>query len=124
VNSVVSVVETGKGVRKVAIKIKKNDTVEVISGNDRGVRGSVKQVMPKHQRLIVTGVNIVKKHQRPVRAGRAQVQPGIIEFEAPIHISNVMLVCPRCSQRTRVGFDQQEDDRKARVCKRCGERVD
>lgn len=105
-------------------RIKKGDTVEVISGDDRGLRGAVQWVLPGVGRVIVAGVNTVKKHQRPIRAGRGQVQPGIIEFEAPIHASNVMLVCPRCDQRTRVGFAWQEDGRKVRVCKKCGEAVD
>lgn len=104
-------------------KIKSGDTVEVIAGDDRGLRGKVQQVYAKKERLVVAGVNIVKKHQRPVRAGRAQVQPGIIRFEAPIHISNVMLVCPRCEQRTRVGFTWQ-GERKVRVCKKCHEVID
>jgi large subunit ribosomal protein L24 len=105
-------------------RIKKGDTIEVISGNDEGLRGTVQWVLPKKNRVIVSGINTVKKHQRPTRAGRSQVQPGIIEFEAPIHLSNVMLVCPRCNQRTRVGFAWQEDGRKVRVCKECGEAVD
>jgi large subunit ribosomal protein L24 len=103
-------------------RIKKGDTVEVISGNDRGLRGTVKRVLSKEERVIVTGVNIVKKHQRPMRAGRREVQPGIIEFEAPVHSSNVMLVCPNCNQRTRIGFEHDEG-RKVRVCKKCDERI-
>jgi large subunit ribosomal protein L24 len=105
-------------------QIKKGDTVEVISGDDRGVRGTVQWTLLKKDRVVVSGINIVKKHQRPIRAGRSQVQPGIIDFEAPIPISNVMLVCPRCDQRTRVGFTRQEDGRKVRVCKKCGEAID
>jgi large subunit ribosomal protein L24 len=105
-------------------KIKRGDTVEVISGDDRGLRGTVQRVLPKEDRLVISGVNIVKKHQRPVRAGRAEVQAGVIEFEAPLHISNVMLVCPRCGERTRVGLIQQEDGRKVRVCKECDETID
>ena len=105
-------------------KIKKGDTVEVISGNDRYVRGTVQWVYPKDDRLVVSGINIVKKHQRPMRAGRSQIQPGVIELEAPLHISNVMLVCPQCDERTRVGYTQLEDGTKVRVCKRCGEVVD
>jgi len=108
----------------VSNRIKKGNTVEIISGNDRGLRGTVQWMYPQEERVIVSGINIVKKHQRPMRAGRAQVQPGIIEFEAPIHISNVMLVCPRCDQRTRVGFVRREDGSKARVCKQCGEVID
>ncbi|RLD00362.1 MAG: 50S ribosomal protein L24 [Chloroflexi bacterium] len=105
-------------------RIKKGNTVEVISGDDQGVRGTVQWVYPKDDRIIIAGVNIVKKHQRPMQAGRAQIQPGIIEFEAPIHISNVMLVCPHCNQRTRVGFARQDDGSKVRVCKKCGETID
>ena len=120
-------------------KIKRGDTVEIISGDERGERGTVREVVrgwkvdrkrrridrdPSRDRVIVGGLNIIKKHQRPMRAGRGQIQPGIIEFEAPIHISNVMLVCPRCDERTRVGFARQDDGRKVRVCKQCGEVVD
>lgn len=105
-------------------RIKRGDTVEVVSGDDQRLRGAVQRVLPKESRVVVSGINIVKKHQRPIRAGRSQVQPGIIEFEAPIHISNVMLVCPRCDQPTRVGFTRLEDGRKVRVCKRCGEAIE
>jgi len=105
-------------------KIKKGDTVEVVSGNDRDLRGVVQRVLTKSDRIVVAGVNKVKKHQRPMRAGRGQVQPGIIEFEAPFHVSNVMLVCPRCDQRTRVGFSRLEDGHKVRVCKQCDEVID
>jgi large subunit ribosomal protein L24 len=108
----------------VSSRIRQGDTVEVVSGNDRGMRGTVQRVLPKKNRVIVSGVNIVKKHQRPIHAGRGQVQPGIIEFEAPLRISNVMLVCPRCDERTRVGFVRQDDGGKARMCKKCGEAVD
>jgi len=103
-------------------RIKKGDTVEVISGDGRGLRGEVKRVNPDKQQVVVTGVNIVKKHQRPMRAGRREVQPGIIEFEAPIDSSNVMLVCPGCNQPTRVGFER-EGGRKVRLCKKCGETI-
>lgn len=105
-------------------RIKKGDTVEVIAGDDLHVRGTVQRVTSRGEYVVVAGVNIVKKHQRPVRAGRGQMQPGIIEFEAPIHISNVMLVCPHCNQRVRVGFVRQEDGSKTRVCKKCGEAID
>jgi large subunit ribosomal protein L24 len=104
--------------------IKKGDTVEVISGDDLGFRGTVQRVLPKKDKIVVSGINIVKKHQRPVRAGRSEVQAGVIEFEAPVDISNVMLVCPRCDERTRIGFTRQEDGSKVRVCKRCGEVIE
>lgn len=106
-------------------RIKKGDTVEVISGDDRGLRGTVHQVIPKKDRVVVLGVNIVKKHQRPrPTGGRTQAQAGIIEFEAPFHLSNAMLVCPQCSQRTRVAFEYLEDGGKVRVCKKCGSVID
>lgn len=106
------------------IRVKKGDTVEVIAGDDRGERGQVLRVLPKENRVVVSGVNLVKKHQRRVRAGRGQVQPGIIQFEASIDLSNVMPVCPHCKEPTRVGFERMEDGRKVRICKRCGQSLD
>ncbi|MBI5958229.1 MAG: 50S ribosomal protein L24 [Chloroflexi bacterium] len=105
-------------------RIKKGDTVLVIAGKDKGTRGEVLRVLPKADRVVVERVNIVKKHQRPVQAGRGQMQPGRIEFEAPIHMSNVMLVCTQCSEATRVGFRVTEDDKKVRVCHKCGKDID
>ena len=107
-----------------ASRIKQGDTVEIIAGNDKGLRGAVQQIVSRGNRVIVGGAHIVKKHQRPVRAGRGQVQPGIIELEAPIDSSNVMLVCPQCDRASRVGFTRNEDGRSVRVCKRCGEAMD
>ena len=107
-----------------ASRIRQGDTVEVITGNERGVRGTVQRVLLKDGKVVVSGANIVHKHQRPVRAGRSQVQPGIIEFEAPVRLSNVMLVCPRCGERTKVGFVRQDDRRTVRVCKKCSESID
>jgi large subunit ribosomal protein L24 len=106
-------------------KIKKGDKVEVISGNDREVRGTVHRLIPKKNQAVVSGINMVKKHQRPMpTGGRMQTQAGIIEFEAPIHLSNIMLVCPQCDQRTRVTFQQLEDGGKVRVCKKCDAIID
>ncbi|MGC8753883.1 MAG: 50S ribosomal protein L24 [Thermosulfidibacteraceae bacterium] len=103
-----------------AAKIKRDDFVLVIAGKDRGRRGKVIRVIPKESRVVVEGVNIVKKHQRP-----APTKPGgIVEMPAPIHVSNVMLVCPRCNRPTRVGFGFLEDGKKVRVCKKCGENID
>ncbi|MCK4471671.1 MAG: 50S ribosomal protein L24 [Anaerolineae bacterium] len=105
--------------------IKQGDTVEVISGNDRGRRGAVHRLIPKKDRVVVSGINLVKKHQRPMpTGGRMQTQAGIIEFEAPIRLSNVMLVCPQCDQRTRVAFEFREDGGKVRVCKKCDAIID
>jgi large subunit ribosomal protein L24 len=105
-------------------RIRKGDTVEVIAGDDLGVRNTVLRVLPKEDRVVVSKVNIVTKHQRPIRAGRSQTQAGRIKFEAPIHISNVMLVCPRCDEASRVGYTTLEDGTKVRVCKKCGETID
>ena len=105
-------------------KIKKGDTVEVITGEHKGVRGTVQRVDAKSTRLVVAGANIVKKHQKPVRAGRGNTQTGIIEFEAPIHLSNVMLVCPKCNKLTRVGYHVEADGRKVRVCQHCGSEIE
>lgn len=106
-------------------RIQKGDRVEVLSGNERGLRGTVRQVLPRADRVIVEGMNIVKKHQRPTpSAGRTPVQAGIIEFEAPIHMSNLAPVCPSCDQWTRVGYERMPDGTKVRVCKRCGGYID
>ncbi|MGC9522384.1 MAG: 50S ribosomal protein L24 [Anaerolineae bacterium] len=104
-------------------RIKKGDTVEVIAGDDLGARGEVMRVLPKENRVVVSGVNIVIKHQDPRRAGRSQVQGGRVQIEAPLHLSNVMLVCPSCDQATRVGY-QEVDGQKVRVCRKCGEAID
>jgi large subunit ribosomal protein L24 len=105
-------------------RIRRGDTVEVVLGEERGARGTVQRVDPHKRRVVVQSVNVVKKHQRPVQAGRGQVKAGIIEFEAPIHLSNVMLVCPDCGERTRVGFRRREDGVKVRVCKQCESDID
>ncbi len=104
------------------MKIRKGDTVEVIAGDNRGDRGSVHRVIPAKRRVVVSGVNLVKKHQR--RTGDVRTQVGIIEREAPIDISNVALVCPRCNQPTRVGYRIMEDGSKVRLCRRCDETIE
>jgi large subunit ribosomal protein L24 len=106
----------------VASKIIKGDTVEVITGEHKGERGEVKSVDGKAQRVVVHNVNMVKKHQKPQQGRAARTQVGIIEFEAPIDLSNVMLVCPKCSEAVRVGFRVDGTD-KVRVCKNCGEDI-
>ncbi len=107
------------------LKIKKGDTVEVISGTEvnKGKRGEVIRVMPKERRLVVQGVNMRKKHQRQVQTQGRTISPGIIEFEGSIHISNVMLVCPKCDETTRVSI-QREDGESHRVCKHCEALID
>ena len=108
------------------VKIRKGDTVEVISGrlDDKGKRGEVINVLLSDRRVVVQGVNIRTKHQKQVQtqAGR-NMNPGRIQFEAPIDISNVMLVCPKCGEPTRVGV-QRDDDGAHRVCKNCQTLVD
>ncbi len=108
------------------LKIKKGDTVEIISGSfeDKGKRGEVIKVTPKKGRITIQGVSIRKKHQSQVQTQGRQMNPGIIEFEGPIDISNVMLVCPECEEATRVGVQRDEDGIPHRVCKRCEALID
>ena len=103
-------------------RIQKGDTVEVIAGDERGARGVVNQVWPKKHRIIVAGINLIKKHQRPT--GQVRTQVGIIQREAPVDMSNVAPVCKSCDRWTRVGFQSMPDGRKVRVCRRCGEVMD
>ncbi|MCJ7733215.1 MAG: 50S ribosomal protein L24 [Anaerolineales bacterium] len=107
------------------LKIRKGDTVEVISGRkiDKGQRGEVIKVYRVRGRVTVQGVNIRKKHQGQVQAQGRTMNPGIIEFEGPVHISNVMLVCPSCGKTTRVGINREEGVAH-RVCKRCEALID
>ena len=108
------------------VKIRKGDTVEVISGRleDKGKRGEVINVILDDRRVVVQGVNIRTKHQKQVQtqAGR-NVNPGRIQFEVPVDISNVMLVCPKCSEATRVAI-QRDEEGAHRVCKNCEAVID
>lgn len=107
------------------IRIKSGDTVEVIAGSDKGVRGVVKEIIPQQGRVVVTGANVVKKHQKSRQTGgRTQAQGGIIEFEAPIAISNVMLVCPHTDRPTRIGIRRDEEGRAVRFSKASGKDID
>ncbi len=103
-------------------RIHKGDTVEVIAGDERGSRGQVHQVLPRKNRVIVAGINLVKKHQRPT--GQVRTQVGIIQREAPLDMSNVAPVCKSCDRWTRVGFQTTPDGHRVRVCTRCGEVMD
>lgn len=100
------------------LKIKRNDTVLVIAGKDKGKSGKVLRVYPVNNRVIVEGVNFVKK---AIRKTREDQQGGIIHRENPIHISNLMVICPKCSRPTRIGKANLEDKTKARVCRKCQE---
>ncbi len=101
--------------------IRKDDNVVVITGKEKGKKGRVLAVLPKKQRVIVEKINIIKRHMKP---SQKYSQGGIIEKEGPIHISNVMLVCPRCNTPTRIGNKILDDGRKLRVCKKCKEVID
>jgi large subunit ribosomal protein L24 len=103
------------------MNIRKNDNVLVIAGKDKGKTGRVRFAYPKKERLLVDGINFVKKHSR---ARGAVKQAGIIEREAPIHVSNVMLLCSKCNKPARVGSRFLADGRKVRFCRVCGEVID
>ncbi len=102
------------------MNIKKGDKVKVLSGKDRGAEGIVIAAKPAAQRVTVEKVNIIKKAMRPTQANP---EGGISEMEAPIHVSNVMLICPSCKEATRVNV-KREDGKKVRVCKKCGADID
>ena len=100
------------------MKVVKNDMVLVISGNYRGKKGKVLKVFPKERRVIVEGVNFIKRHTKPTQKNP---QGGIVEKEAPIHVSNLMVICPKCDVPSRLGRKILEDGKKVRVCRSCGE---
>ena len=121
----------------VAMKIRKGDTVHVLSGKDRGKEGRVIDARPRERKVLVENLNTVKRHTRPKplkdssRMGGQQIEPGgIVEKAAPLPVSRVMLVCPVCDRPTRVGIETRESKgegpRKVRVCKRadCGQDID
>jgi len=101
--------------------LKANDKVEVIAGKDKGSVGKILKLLNNRNKAVVEKVNIVKRHQRPMKQGQ---QGGIIEKEAPIHVSNIMLICPSCTKPVRVGWKRLDDTTKARVCRKCGEPID
>ncbi len=103
------------------MKIRKDDTVLVLTGKDKGKKGKVRFAYPKDEQIIVDGINFIKKHTRA--RGRVR-QAGIIELEAPIHISNVLLLCNKCNRPTRVAFHFLEDGSKVRICHSCREVID
>ncbi|MEW6002062.1 MAG: 50S ribosomal protein L24 [Nitrospirota bacterium] len=98
--------------------IKKNDTVRVISGKEKGKSGRVLSVFPSKDKILVEKINMIKKHMKP---SRKYAQGGIIEKEAPLHISNVMLLCPKCNKPTRIGNTNLSDGGKVRICRKCKE---
>ena len=102
---------------RVRMNLRKNDTVQVITGRDAGKQGKVLKVIREKNRVIVQGVGFIKKHTRP--NPQRNVKGGIAEREAPIHASNVMIVCGECNKRTRIGHKVMGDGKKARICRRC-----
>ncbi|MCU0474627.1 MAG: 50S ribosomal protein L24 [Anaerolineae bacterium] len=105
-------------------RIKTGDTVEVIAGRDLGQKGQVVEVMPKENRVVVEGVNLRKRHKKAQQVGGRQIPAQIVEFNAPLDLSNVMLVCPSCSKTTRVGYRFKQDGAKVRFCKKCQADID
>ncbi|MCE2465345.1 MAG: 50S ribosomal protein L24 [Dehalococcoidia bacterium] len=103
------------------MNIRKGDTVLVIGGKEKGRRGKVEKVLPEENRVTIEGFNLVVRHMRPTGQAR---QAGRIQKEAPLHMSNVMLVCNKCSRPTRVRSNRLEDGRKVRECQKCRETID
>ena len=102
------------------LNVKKDDTVVVIAGKDKGAKGKILVSLPQEERVIVQNANMVTRHKKPRRQGEPG---GRIKQEGTIHASNVMLICPKCSKATRVGH-AFEGDKKVRVCKKCGKSID
>lgn len=105
---------------QVKLKIKKGDNVIINSGKDRSKRGAIEQVFPKANKVTVVGVNVAKKHLKP---SRKSPHGGIIDKLAPIQVSNVTIICPRCSKPTKVGYVASKD-KKMRICRKCKESID
>ncbi|MFC2009563.1 50S ribosomal protein L24 [Chloroflexota bacterium] len=103
------------------MKIRKNDQVLVITGKDRGKKGKVRYAFPDKEQVIVEGINMIKRHTRARGMAR---QAGIIEREASLHVSNVMLICSKCNHPTRIGLRLLDDGRKVRACSSCHEVID
>jgi large subunit ribosomal protein L24 len=103
------------------VQIRKNDSVMVIAGRERGKTGKVLRVLPEKDALVIERVNLVKRHSKP----RGPQQPGgIVEKEASIHASNIMMMCDKCNAPVRIGHKRLSDGKKVRICRRCGEALD
>jgi large subunit ribosomal protein L24 len=107
---------------RLATPIRRNDNVIVVTGKDRGKRGRVLKVLPERNRLVVEGVNFIKRHTKP--NPQRQIKGGVVEREASLHASNVQLVCPECGKPTRIGRKILGDGRKVRICRKCEGVVD
>jgi large subunit ribosomal protein L24 len=100
------------------MRIRKNDSVEILNGEDQGKKGRVLAVFPDRGRAIVEGVNFIKRHTKP---NRTNPQGGIIEKEAAVHVSNLILICPKCNTSSKVRVAPGENGKRARICRSCGE---
>ena len=103
--------------QRTRIRLRKNDTVEVLTGKDAGKRGKILQVIPEKNRALVQGVGFIKRHTRP--NPQRNIKGGIAEREAPVHASNLDIVCAECGKPTRIGIKHLADGRKTRVCRKC-----
>lgn len=103
------------------MKLKKGDTILVISGKDKGKTGKIERILSKTNQVLVTGVNIVKKH---IKATKKNPHGGVVQLNKPISVANVILTCPRCNKPARTGFKMLDSDKKLRICKKCGESVE
>ena len=99
-------------------RVRKNDTVVILAGKDKGKKGKVLRMLVQQDKAIVEGVNLIKKHMKPTRDNP---KGGIVSFENPIQVSNIMLVCPRCGKSTKIGHKKLTDGTKKRICKKCQE---
>lgn len=103
------------------MKIRKNDNVLIVTGKEKGKKGKVRKTLPDKDKVIVEGLNLIKRHSKTKGKTR---QAGIIELEGPVHVSNVMVICNKCNKPARVGFRVLEDGKKARFCRNCDEIID
>ena len=101
------------------MRIKKGDTVQVLSGKDKGKTGEVLEIQPKTNKVVVKGLNIIKKHSKPRKQGE---EGGILSMEGAMHVAKVNVVCPKCGKTTKVGYSEEKGE-KVRVCKKCGAKL-
>ena len=101
------------------MRVKKGDTVKVLSGKDKGKTGEVLEILPKTNKIVVKGINIIKKHTKPRKQGE---EGGILSMEGAIHVAKVNVVCPKCGKATIVGYSEEKGE-KVRVCKKCGAKL-
>ena len=101
------------------MRVKKGDTVKVLSGKDKGKTGEVIEILPKTNKIVVKGINIIKKHTKPRKQGE---EGGILSMEGAIHVAKVNVVCPKCGKATKIGYSEEKGE-KVRVCKKCGAKL-